>query len=304
VHQKYDDQMIQKAYDFYQKTIKSDGLYVCLSYESFLKLSRNHQINLHFNNHQVDGLLLYSMVGDCCYIAYVLGSVEIQKDLLLKLEIELLDLDIQSIWWSFNNPIKVPFYVKNDHIHLNAQGVLWDSPLAHVLTALGYKNYAIQDTYHIDITTFNAQNYIEQQTQKLLEMGVEFRTIRGGSVGIDDFLNRLRNPSFIASIQQGIQQNEPILYVLKNGTIMGFTGPIGVDKDGRGTFGGIELLDDLKGLGAGKLLFFKLIQNFQDLGAIYTTLFTGRDNPAQHIYMAAGATRACAFTMMKKELYR
>lgn len=302
MHNLIDTQFTQKAYDFYQHSLKNDGFYVCISYDAFLSLAKNHQISIHQTNDQIDGLLLYSIVDERCYIAYVIGRTPIQKKLLLSLESELSGLEVKTIWWSFYNPIKVPFYVKNNHVHLNAQGVLVDSPLAHLLASIGYKDHAIQDTYHIDITVFNQRDYIEQHTQKLFEIGVEFKTICGGSAKIDDFLTRLKNPGFIASIQQGILQNKPILYVLKNATIMGFTGPIGVDQDGRGTFGGIELLDDLKGLGAGKLLFFKLIQAFQDLGATYTTLFTGRDNPAQHIYIAAGATKACSFKMLKKGL--
>jgi hypothetical protein len=179
-----------------------------------------------------------------------------------------------------------------------------DSPLVNLLTSLGYESHAIQDTYHIDITAFNQRIFIEEQTKQLLKNNIEFKTIEGTSALVNDFLQRLNNPGFVQSIQQGISQNKPVLYVLKNGIIQGFTGPIDVDSNKRGTFGGIEVLNDIKGVGAGKLLFFKLIQSFQDLGATYTTLFTGRENPAQHIYIAAGATKERSFLMMKKELYR
>lgn len=300
--QKYDDQTIQKAYDFYQKRVQADGFYVSISFESFLNHSINHQLNLHMNNHEIDGLLLYSLVDNRCYIAYLLGSIEVQKDLLIQLETEHLDMGIQSIWWSFYNPIKVPFYVKHIHIHVNAQGVPLGSPMVQVLKSLGYEEHAIQDTYHIDVSSFNHLAFIEQQTQKLNSQGIEFKMITGHSNLVDGFLKRLNNPGFVLSIQQGMAYNKPILYVLKNGVILGFTGPVGVAEDGRGTFGGIEVLDELKGLGAGKLLFFKLIQIFKDMGSTYTTLFTGRDNPAQHIYMAAGATKEQSFIMMKKEL--
>lgn len=300
--QKYEEEMIQKAYEFYQKTLQSDGFYVCLPFQTFLNHIQNHHLKLHLNNHQIDGLLLYSLVGNLGYIAYLLGSEQIQKDLLLKLENELSAMGIKTLWWSFYNPIKVPFYVKNDHIHVNAQGVPLGSAMADLLKSIGYHEHAIQDTYHIDVLSFNHQAFIEQQSQTLLSLGIEFRCLTGHTSLVDDFLDRLDNPGFVESIRQGIAQNKPILYVIRNGVILGFTGPIGVANDHRGTFGGIEILTELKGLGAGKLLFFKLIQTFKDMGSTYTTLFTGSNNPAKHIYMAAGATKEQSFLMMKKEL--
>ena len=119
----YNDQTIQKAYEFYRKSIQNDGFYVCLSYDMFFSLVIKHHLSLNQTAGIIDGLLLYSIVDDRCFIAYLLGHIDVQKNLLLSLDNTLVKTEIRTIWWSFYNPIKIPFYVINDHKHMNAQGV-------------------------------------------------------------------------------------------------------------------------------------------------------------------------------------
>lgn len=291
----------QILYDFFLQEINKEHFYVPIEKEIFISLLKEYTYVVSSKNRNIDGLLIGSKESTTFYIAYLLGDTHIQKKMLLSLEEQFKNTDIQSIAFSFYNPIKVPFFAYKNNIHVNAQGVREGSLLSSILEELSYQTQAIQDTYHIDINAFNQDDYIEKETLNLKDKGIEFRCEIGTNELIEDFLNRLPNTHFIDAIKRGIESEKPIWYVHYKGSIVGFTGPISV-IDSRGSFGGIELLEEARGLGAGKLLFFKLIQSFKSLGAKYTTLFTGRENKAQYIYLSAGATRVQTFIMMKKEL--
>lgn len=296
-----DTTWIEKAYSFYLNEINKGHFYVPLNKDQFEQIIHTHTAYVSMSKKQVNGLLIGAVLDQTFYIAYLLGEQTITEKLLKSLESTFEDTNINTISMSFYNPIKVPFYVHNDDIHINAQGVLMGSRLASTLLNMGYLVTSIQDTYHIDVLKFDQTEFIEKEEKILLEKGVTYELIIGTNSKIEQFLEALNNPHFVSSIKQGIERKLPILYVSYKGSIVGFTGPISA-SDRRGTFGGIELLDTARGLGAGKLLFFKLIEAFKHLGATYTTLFTGRENPSQYIYKKAGAIQMTTFQIVKKEL--
>lgn len=94
----------------------------------------------------------------------------------------------------------------------------------------------------------------------------------------------------------------PLLVAVRDGQIVGFTGPVDKQKSGRGWFTGI-CVDPLYGRRSiGALLFNLLLQAFVDEGAAFTTLFTGADNHAQQIYRRAGLRVVRPFAVMVKPL--
>lgn len=299
-----DDLINPTTYAFFNQVIQEGKFYLPMTFEQFKSLSQHHHVMIHSDDHHIQGILIGSLKDESFYVAYLLGTNKAQQTLLSDLENQLKDTSVKTLWWSFNNPIKVPFYTNPPHIHFNAQGVLKGSKLQTLLLASGYNIYATMDTYEVDLYAFQMLDYIEEKTDHLKNIGIEFLLLNTWNPGVETFIQTLRNQSFVDVIKQGIATSKPILYVIYNGSIMGFTGPISVDTDGRGVFGGIEILDTLQGYGAGKLLFIKLLQTFKDLGATYVTLFTGQDNPAKHIYKAAGCQITHSFHLMKKELYR
>ena len=102
----------------------------------------------------------------------------------------------------------------------------------------------------------------------------------------------------------GIQPKgpRPILVGMKDGHIIGFTGPVDLQKSGRGWFTGICADPKWGGRGIGTVLFNMLMQEFVDEGAAFSSLFTGLDNHAQKIYMRAGMHVTANFAVMSCQL--
>ena len=94
----------------------------------------------------------------------------------------------------------------------------------------------------------------------------------------------------------------PILAAVYGDRIVGFTGPVDVQKSGRGWFTGICTDPEYGGRGIATVLFNLLMQSFAQRGAKFSTLFTGTENHAQKIYRRAGMAPARAFTLMSKPL--
>ena len=94
----------------------------------------------------------------------------------------------------------------------------------------------------------------------------------------------------------------PLLTATHGGEIVGFTGPVDLQKSGRGWFTGICTDPEYGRRGIATVLFNLLLQAFREEGAQFTTLFTGMENPAKKIYTEAGLRPARAFTLMAKPL--
>ncbi len=81
---------------------------------------------------------------------------------------------------------------------------------------------------------------------------------------------------------------DPVAAAIRNGKIIGFTGPLRVQESGRGYFAGIGIHSGYRGFGLGNVLFHTLCRTLKEMGASYMTLFTGETNPAGQIYSKAG----------------
>ena len=94
----------------------------------------------------------------------------------------------------------------------------------------------------------------------------------------------------------------PILAAVTDGHIVGFTGPVDRQENGRGWFTGIctDPLYERRGIAG--VLFNDLMGEFIKVGAAYSTLFTGTENHAQRLYLKTGFRPARYFAIMKKTL--
>ena len=92
----------------------------------------------------------------------------------------------------------------------------------------------------------------------------------------------------------------PILAAVADGHIVGFTGPVDRQENGRGWFTGIctDPLYERRGIAG--VLFNDLMGEFIKVGAAYSTLFTGTENHAQRLYLKTGFRPARYFGIMKK----
>ena len=55
-------------------------------------------------------------------------------------------------------------------------------------------------------------------------------------------------------------------------------------------------------MGIGTTIFFMLMRSFKDVGAKFSTLFTGETNPAKKIYDRAGFQVVKTWAVMRKEI--
>ena len=102
----------------------------------------------------------------------------------------------------------------------------------------------------------------------------------------------------------GIQPKGPrtLLTAVHEGQIVGFTGPVDLQKSGRGWFTGICTDPTFERKGIATVLFNLLMQAFVQEGAAFSTLFTGLDNPARKVYERAGMRPVRQFNLMTMKL--
>ena len=93
-----------------------------------------------------------------------------------------------------------------------------------------------------------------------------------------------------------------ILAAVSGRRIVGFTGPVGLQRSGRGWFTGICTDPEFEHRGIATVLFNLLMQAFAEEGAQFSTLFTGTENRAQRIYLRAGMRPVRQFTLMSLSL--
>ena len=93
-----------------------------------------------------------------------------------------------------------------------------------------------------------------------------------------------------------------LLTAVHEGRIVGFTGPVGLQKSGRGWFTGICTDPLYERRGIATVLFDLLLRAFVEEGAAFTTLFTGVTNRAQRIYLRAGLRPVREFAEMERRL--
>ncbi len=90
----------------------------------------------------------------------------------------------------------------------------------------------------------------------------------------------------------------PLITAVHLGQIVGFTGPVDLQKSGRGWFTGICTDASYERRGIATVLFSLLMEAFVQEGAAFSTLFTGLDSHARKIYERAGMRPVRQFAIM------
>ena len=98
------------------------------------------------------------------------------------------------------------------------------------------------------------------------------------------------------------EKPRPVLAAVCDGHIVGFTGPVDRQENGRGWFTGICTDPLYEKRGIASVLFNDLMGEFIRVGAAYSTLFTGTQNHAQRLYLKTGFRPARQFAIMHKIL--
>lgn len=209
---------------------------------------------------------------------------------------------------SFFNPVTLTWELpgKKGVTHPNAPGVDVGSGAYLFFKNCGYREFALQNSYYLDLGSFGYPEAVGKKRKDLEQEGITFQVYdRRRHQGMAAMLQSLGNPLWEEEIlgePDVTAGGRPILCPVQDGQILGFTGPLSVETGGRGYFAGIAMSPDARGKGLGKLLFYELCKGLQDRGAAYMTLFTGENNSARNIYEEAGFRIVRSWSDMRKTL--
>lgn len=215
---------------------------------------------------------------------------------------------IRSFEITFFNPMNFTWQIPgtDGHDHPNAPGVDMAGGAYVFYKNCGYRDFAYQNSYHIDLADYHFPADIQTKIAALEEKGI--RVVRydpNVHTGLPELFDNLGNELWRRDIMGNLARpdgGDPVLIVDKGGRAMGFTGPLSVQESGRGFFCGIGVHTDCRGAGVGKVLFANLCDGLKGMGARFMTLFTGETNPARNIYEAAGFSIVRCWADMRKTL--
>jgi len=248
---------------------------------------------------------------DIGYITFLVVEVDAQRQgvgrrLYATLEKQLLAYGVTKLEIIFFNPINLQWIVPHSdgHHHPNAPGVDVASNAYTFFKNRGFKDVAMQNIYYQNLKDFEYSDDIDMRLKKLRAAGYDIVTYehnkhKGLSQLFDDFGNNLWRETIMSNVLK--DDADPVLVVVKDDVVCGFTGPLAVEVNGRGYFAGIGIHSEHRALGAGKVLFSALCEGLKNEGAIFMTLFTGETNPARRIYESAGFSIVKSFMVMRKE---
>ena len=212
---------------------------------------------------------------------------------------------LNKLQFSYFCPIRLPWRIPQTESaqHNNLPGVPQDTYLFPLLKRLGWQVRAEEVAMYLPLETFV---FPAEMAEKAAQMAQKGYTVdwydETRHHGVDDMVESLHNSMWSAEIPAAAHGGLPLLVGLEGHRVAGFTGPVRREDTGRGYFAGIAVGPAFQGNGLGKLLFYRLLQAEQQVGADYMTLFTGVDNHARQMYRKAGFREVRQFAVMEKEL--
>lgn len=254
--------------------------------------------------------------SDVSYITYVLVDSAYRRrglgtKLLSALERELTEEGTAKYEAVFYNPMSIPWIVPSTggHNHPGLPGVDMISEGYIFMNNMGYRDYADQNAYHINLSSYSLpENMVALEERAAAEgLGVAYYD-KSRHIGLEELMDSLKSEGWKRSVLNNEAKERPLpLLVAEDRGVgggkaraVGFTGPVAVQESGRGYLAGIGVHPDYRGHGLGKLLFARLCDANKAQGATFMTLFTGESNPARNIYEGAGMKIARCFSCMRK----
>ncbi len=227
---------------------------------------------------------------------------------------------------SGDNPVKLAWRVPGTpgHDHNNAPGVDEDCAGYTFLQQHGFAPKFHEVAMYLDLQTYQPAEDVIAAREKLTAEGVYTgRYTPDMQLNYDGMCDRVGSEYWrnvikteIAAWQSGTPNQDdtlwvdgvppkgprPMLIAAVDGNMAGFTGPVDLQKSGRGWFTGI-CADPMYGRrGIGSVLFDLLMREFIAEGAAFSTLFTGAENHAQRVYQRAGFDVVRRFCVMTRAL--
>ena len=189
----------------------------------------------------------------------------------------------------FHDPAHLEWYIPSTpkHDHPCAPGVDMDTYAYTFFKHNGYADYAEQLSFYIDLTDYVYPQKVLCDAASLKERGIEITYYdKDVHYGFAEFFDELKHDAWKKAVLSSLDKK--ILVASDNGRICGYTGPLSVQKSGRGSFNGIGVAPDHRGMGIGTVLFAELCKRLGETGAAFMSLYTGSTNPARFIYGGAG----------------
>jgi GNAT superfamily N-acetyltransferase len=278
----------KSAYAYYKKITLAEKIYVCLSQKEFNELFDISIVYIEFEDHEVCGLLMINKDIDKHYITLLYGQDTTKKTLLDNFR---RSFPHHDLWVHFLNPKCLAWYPKNNIVHPCLQGAIINSKDYHFYLSNQFQVQSLQETYYLDLAKFNYSNDLIDLKQKHFELDINYSFYHISQYRqLITFFDNLQIPPFKTAVIKDLTKSNPLplLIATHQQKIIGFAGPLKVEKSKRGYFAGIALLDAYQGQKIGKVLFHELCQELKKMKAQYMTLFTNVENPAKHIYLKAG----------------
>ncbi len=291
-------------YAYYKEKTIQEKTFVLIEPSTFDSIISQGFLALFENQLGISGFILSHMTNHQSYITMLYGeTLDIKNSLMEFYDSKMIEKGITESWIHFFNPISLAWYPVTDIIHPCYQGVPIDSEMHHFYQENHYIEHSIQDTYYLDLSTFEMPSSVNNQIKMNISDGFEIALYNPRKhLKLIEFTDKINAPHWKSIILENLNRSNPLplLVALKNNQVIGFTGPLKVEKHQRGYFAGIGILETERGKKIGKTLFFMLCQTLKTMGSSYMTLFTGRDNPAKYIYLSAQFEVVKSFYTMKK----
>lgn len=190
------------------------------------------------------------------------------------------------------------------HEHNNMPGVDEDCPGFPFLKARGYAVAVREVAMYLDLAAYEKKPEVEERRAALRAEGITAGLYDvTQQAEFDGMCDRVGSEYWRQVLREETAKENPrpILAAVTGGHMVGFTGPVDRQENGRGWFTGIctDPLYEKRGIAG--VLFNDLMGEFIRIGAAYSTLFTGTENHAQRLYLKTGFRPARYFAIMKKK---
>lgn len=208
---------------------------------------------------------------------------------------------------SGNNPVNLSWLIPGTpgHDHNNAPGVDVNCMGYEFLLKNGYSDAHREVAMYLDLSKYSYSPAIDDIRRRLASEGI-YAGIYDYALNceFDTMCDRVGSEYWRKVLKDETSSAEPrvILAGVHEGHIVGFTGPVDLEKSGRGWFTGICVDPAYEKRGIATVLFNDLMREFIKEGARFSTLFTGVDNHAQKLYARTGFEVVRTFAIMKKTL--
>jgi ribosomal protein S18 acetylase RimI-like enzyme len=301
----YESNDQKSLYLCYLRYVEEDCVFVPLEQNDFFDILNLSMTFLSINQQKINGFIMSHHKNNDAYITMLYGNEKVKLDLLNSLVAHLRTMNINTIWVHFFNPVSLSWYPIKGIIHPCYQGEIKDSPMHLLYTNFGFKVHSIQDTFYMNLTSYQKDRLIQEIIEEHKLKGISYEIYNKNShTGLIHFLDQINAPHWKNTLLENECRKNPLplLVALDKNVVIGFAGPLMVEKSGRGYFAGIGILEAYRNHKIGKILFLELVSRLKEMNASYMTLFTGRENKARHIYMGAGFEIVKSFVTLKMHI--